>query len=206
MRQGNSLIADLVILLDLLKGGERGQVVGPSSLVGASHKRDRGLASNIDSRLVVFPVVVVLAAHLGILLDLLPTGLAAGHSTAHSTCGDTAEGDQDRGSEDDPCPPSHVGDKDENVDDEGQEADEEGDDNQDEKDEQVSRRVGGSVEVRCDGHDKHDKTEEGSDRVNDQNRHERASYTVGQVEGIWLVPENTLCDGLALAVHAIRRN
>lgn len=132
----------MVILLDLVERGEGWKIV--LGLVGPRNHWDRWLGhdANVGVGLAVsFPVIVILAAHLRIFLNLLPTSFAACHGTAHGAGHHATEGDQDSGGENNVSSPRHVRDEEEDVDQEGQQANEEGDDKEDEKDEEVSCRV-----------------------------------------------------------------
>jgi hypothetical protein len=126
----------LIILLGLFVGRKGRKDV--FRLVGPRDHWDRRLVchANVNVGFAVgFSIIIVFAAHFRILLDLLPTGLAACHGAAHSAGDDTTEGNQDSSGENNIGSPGHVRSKEENVDQEGQEADEEGDDKKNKEDE-----------------------------------------------------------------------
>lgn len=118
--------------------------------------------------LVGLPVVVVLPTHLRILGNALLPRLSAHDCPTHRARNQATDGNEDGSSQDDVRAPGHVGHKEQDVDEETQEADEEIDDAHDEDHQQEPRRVGWAMEVRNHGQDKHDESEEGGNRVNNE--------------------------------------
>ena len=88
--------------------------------------RQRGRGNGRGGRRGVLAVVVVLAAHLGVLGDALLARLAADDGAAHGAGQHAADDDQDGGGQHDPAAPAHVGDEEQDVDEEGEQRDQEG--------------------------------------------------------------------------------
>lgn len=164
----DSLVAALVV--SLLKRGKLRQGVSPA--ICAANHGDCGLVYGRSGHgsdwLLSLAVVVVLAAHLGILSNALLPCLSAHDGPPHGARNQSTQGNQNGSGEDDVRAPGHVGDKEQDIDEKAQEADEEGDNADDEQHQQVPSRMGRAVEVGDDGENEHDESQDGCNWVHNE--------------------------------------
>ena len=114
--------------------------------------------------------VVSLTVHVVVFCNAPLTCLAADQCPSHSACYDSACNDDDGGCQHDPSSPSHVWDEEQNVDEEGQQRDQKRGKGKDEECKQITRRVGGRVEVSSDGESEAYQRHEGGNGVHNEDR------------------------------------
>lgn len=120
-------------------------------------------------------IVVVFAAHLGILGNALLSGLSAHDGPPHGARDQAAEGNQDGSSQNNVGTPCQVGHEEQNVDEEAEQANQKIENAHDEQQQQEPGRVGRAVEVSDDGENEHDESNGGGDRVNNKKRRKSGS-------------------------------
>ena len=144
-------------------------------LLGFGDQRNRGRSS-------ILTIVIVLSTHFSILGDAPLAGLATDKGATHGTGEHTAGDDENGGSEDNPTPPAHVRDKEQDVDEKSEQGDEERGQLQDQQGQEITRRMRGLLEVRSEGHQEAYEGEKGGDRVDDQDGRKRPSRTRWKVK------------------------
>lgn len=173
----------VILLAAALVRGKRGQSVGTSICAGHGRGRGRHAGKGAAHGLHVgLAVVVVFAAHFGILGNLSPAGLSTDHGGTHGKCYNGATEDDDGGGEDEVGAKGHVRQKEDNVDDESDNGDEKRENSKNKETEKVSGGVSSAVCVRSSSHDQHDESDASCDGVQDENVGERLANRVGQAE------------------------